>query len=276
MLKALRVSVIAAWLVMGWPCVSQHGGHHAAQQVPHQSEKALPLPPSLVVTANPPPARPCSQRDPCYTESASPQKPLPEWRKPEWVIVYVTIIYAVIAGWTLLAIRRQGLSMRRQTTLLRRSADAMRDSVKLQEVQYKQWVEVGLWKNRTRGFPPNVREAVLTLEFEVANSTKYPLTLKKLTTGRRDKESSSSSVNYSIAPDDSYLATYSFNATPQELELYKQNKLEVVLSIETEIRDVLGKDNPPQHFTHTVTFGTTRCEAIDQPPHFQMLIKQTR
>jgi len=273
MLKALKIFVIATWLMLGWPGLSEkyQGRSPAKQDTPHPSQSAPP-PSRPVVAATAPPATPCSQHDPCYTENASPQKLLPEWRTPEWVIVYVTIVYSAIAGWTLIAIRRQGLSMRRQTTLLRRSADAMRDSVKLQEVQCKQWVEVGLWQNKTHH---NVTGAVLTLAFEVGNSTKYPLTLKKLTTGRKGKESSSSSVNYSIAPEDSYLAYYSFNATPQEMELYKQNKLEVVLSIETEIRDVLGKDNPPQHFTHTVTFGPTRCDSIDQPPHLQMLIKRT-
>lgn len=98
----------------------------------------------------------CTRQQPCYTESATPQNPLPEWRRPEWVMVYVTLVYSfftflmwvtirrqanllerqineardaadsssTLAESTLKAIERQGLSMRRQTTVLRKSAEA--------------------------------------------------------------------------------------------------------------------------------------------------------
>lgn len=206
-------------------------------------------------------------------------------RKLEWftgglVVVGFFQVMTMIWQGILLArtrtdVHNQGIRMGEQVTQMKEQGAATLRSVLLQEVQYKQWVVIGFWETKTRHIQPNVTEAVLTLKFEVGNQTKFPLTLKKLTTGRRGKESASSGLNYTIPPEDSYLASYSFNATPEELQLYRQNNLEVTLSIETEITDVLERDNPPQHFTHTITFGPTRCDAVEQPHHWQLLIKQT-
>lgn len=50
---------------------------------------------------------PCSKEEPCYTQDASPQQLTPAWRRPEWVIVYVTIIYSILTGMMWWTIRRQ-------------------------------------------------------------------------------------------------------------------------------------------------------------------------
>jgi hypothetical protein len=60
---------------------------------------------------------PCSQNEPCWTKDAAAEKALPRWRRPEWVIVYVTVIYAFLAGLTLLAIKLQASIMERQIAI---------------------------------------------------------------------------------------------------------------------------------------------------------------
>lgn len=154
------------------------------------------------------------------------------------------------------------------------SAAAAFKSVQLQEVQFKQWVEIALWENLTHHIQPSATEATLTLNFEVGNATKFPLTLRGLTT-TKGAHSSSVSTEFLIAPDDSYSAFFAFDVTPAELELYRRNQLIVTLSIEAMIRDVLERDCPAQRFTQTVIFGPTKCEATAHPRHVQLKIKQT-
>jgi hypothetical protein len=83
-------------------------------------------------------------------------------------------------------------------------------------------------------------------------------------------------MEYLIAPEDSYSAFHSFEASPAELELYRLNKLAVTIHIEAVIKDVLEKDCAPQRFIQTITFGPTRCDAVDHPRHLQLQIKQIR
>lgn len=182
-----------------------------------------------------------------------------EWSN--WALVTVGAI-------TFAAVLKQAVESAKATK-------AMRDSIRLQEIQYKQWVEVGGWKNLTHYVQPNASEATLTLGFEVGNTTKFPLTLKRLTT-KKGAESSSVSMEYLIAPEDSYVAFHSFDVSPADLELYRHNKLAVTLSIDAEIKDVLERECAPQRFTQTISFGPTRCDAMGHPPHLQVKIKQTR
>ena len=183
------------------------------------------------------------------------------WHDPNVYLVFVGIITAGVIGW--------------QSNETRRSANAASKSVRLQEVQYKQWVEIGGWNNMTHHIQPNVSEAQFKLGFEVANMTGFPLTLKKLST-QKGTQTSSLTMEIMIAPQDSYNAFHAFDASPAELELYRLNRLIVEINIEATIRDVLEKDCPPQAFRQTITFGPTRCEVLGHPPHMQMTFKQTQ
>jgi hypothetical protein len=176
---------------------------------------------------------------------------------------------------TLKVLREQTNATRAAADAAKESADATLKSVELQEVAYRQWVVLDLWKNSTPHIQPTATEAELTLRFEVGNETNFPLTLKRLTTSK-ETISSTVSNNALITPDDSYLAFFSFDATPAELELYRLNSLIVTIVVEAVIVDVLERECIPQRFTQDITFGPTRCNVADRPRHFQLKIKQTR
>jgi hypothetical protein len=48
------------------------------------------------------------------SQDQAAEKPLPRFERPEWVIVYVTVVYAFIAWLTLLSIKRQANTMDKQ------------------------------------------------------------------------------------------------------------------------------------------------------------------
>jgi hypothetical protein len=110
MLKKIGILAIFIALLFGWPCVAEdnqgraHAGHNAAQQAGEV------VPPTI----DTPIFSPCTQEKPCWEKDASAENPLPRWRRPEWVIVYVTVVYALLAWLQLRAIRKQAAIMERQ------------------------------------------------------------------------------------------------------------------------------------------------------------------
>ena len=60
--------------------------------------------------------------EPDDSKKAPEEKPLPRFERPEWVIVYITAIYVLIAWWTLRAIKRQADTMEMQANEARQSA----------------------------------------------------------------------------------------------------------------------------------------------------------
>ncbi len=180
--------------------------------------------------------------------------------------VWINIVLVVVALGTGIVISLQSLETRN-------AAQAALKSVRLQEAQYKQWVEIGGWRNLTSD--PIPEDTTLTLGFEVRNTTNFPLTLKHLTT-RMGATSSGSSKDHLIAPGNAYAAFYTFEALPAQVEFYRLNQLNVRLVIEVVIKDVLERECAPQRFTPIVTFGPDKCEAVEHTPHFQMRIKQIK
>lgn len=112
MLKGLAITAVSAALMFGWPRVSeqQQRSAHVAQDISSRAQR--PVPPTHVVIDPPLPA-PNSQPPASAKPEEAQENPLPRFIRPEWVIVYVTIAYALIAWLTLGAIARQADSMER-------------------------------------------------------------------------------------------------------------------------------------------------------------------
>jgi hypothetical protein len=127
MAKGLLLAVFFTGLLLGRPCVAeQHSGSpHAAKDKAAQSSQIVP--PARAVVS-PPLAAPCDQQNPCYTKDAAAEELPPKWRRSEWVIVYVTVVYVLIAALTLLSIKRQANLMNTQTGLLSDSVKVARAS----------------------------------------------------------------------------------------------------------------------------------------------------
>jgi len=93
-----------------------------------------PVPPTHVIVDKLPSVE-HSATKPGDTAKAPEEKPLPRFARPEWVIVYITAIYVVIAAVTLIAIWRQADLMKtqagwmqEQTGRMSRQADLMNRS----------------------------------------------------------------------------------------------------------------------------------------------------
>ncbi len=177
---------------------------------------------------------------------------------------------------TWVAIKEQKTQMEQQVAQMKTQAGHMERQLRLQEAQFKQWTEIGSWKNVTPHPRPSAAEPTVTLSFEVGNATQFPFTLRKVATKKGNESFALSNMQHLIPPQDSYLANVSFDLSETELELYQLNNLTAMVEIETEIRDVLQKECEPQHFRQNVTFGQTRCEASEHRPHLQMRIKRIK
>jgi hypothetical protein len=123
------------------------------------------------------------------------------------VIVWVTVIYTILTGFTLRAIKRQADLMEEQakdarnsavasalttqSTLeaMQRQAKSMEDQVALMKVQsdiqiagMQQWLDVV--PRRANYTPPTMQQDTveINLQFEVLNNTPYVMTLEKIVT----------------------------------------------------------------------------------------------
>jgi len=117
MLKYLAIaSVLGAFLLRG-PDLSkkQESAPHTAHNVPHAN--AQPAQPAIPIVYG----TDCCKTESPKSQNASQEKLLPWPLRPEWVIVYVTIGYAIIAWFTLRSISRQADYMERQGADFRES-----------------------------------------------------------------------------------------------------------------------------------------------------------
>src|ERR1019366_9516584 len=112
MWRQLAIAVLGA-LLLGPPSVAkdQQSTSHATGTNATQNKQ--PVPPTHIVIAPPLPPRGGKPESPNSQDQAA-EKPLPRFERPEWVIVYVTVVYAFIAWLTLLSIKRQANTMDKQ------------------------------------------------------------------------------------------------------------------------------------------------------------------
>jgi hypothetical protein len=101
----LIVGVFIALLFWGPSMAEQQQGHaHTTNNKASNSEQQVP--PTHVII-NPPLPTGGNKPESTAGPSDPQEKPLPRFVRPEWVIVYVTIVYAIIGFFTLRDIRRQ-------------------------------------------------------------------------------------------------------------------------------------------------------------------------
>ncbi|MGB9407596.1 MAG: hypothetical protein WCA89_08670 [Terracidiphilus sp.] len=86
----------------------QQGKTHSQQNQPGQTPR--PVPPTHVVI-DPSSATVHIKTEADNTEKDPPEKPGKQFLRPEWIIVYITAIYAVISALMLVAIKRQANHM---------------------------------------------------------------------------------------------------------------------------------------------------------------------
>jgi hypothetical protein len=103
-----------------WPQIAL-SQDDATKTKQHQLDRDKRVTPPAHVIIDPPFPLAMPKPEPIKTQNESKDKPLMWFIKSEWVIVYVTAIYALIAWLTLKAIKRQGNLMERQAEEARES-----------------------------------------------------------------------------------------------------------------------------------------------------------
>ncbi len=97
---------------------------HPETYTKNAATQKQPVPPAPTPANQPPSGMNDGQPQPANSQGDSPEKPLPRFERPEWIIVYVTVVYVVIAGLTLVAILKQANLMERQTRIAARNVKA--------------------------------------------------------------------------------------------------------------------------------------------------------
>jgi len=210
----LRAIVFAA-ILLGWPQMAKCQNGKPTAPAQQAAADTKPVEPVHVVIEQPVPAI-TARIEAADHEQESKEESWKRFFTPEWVIVYVTAIYAFIAGCTLLAIKGQARTMERQRTdsntssgqtlaALERQITALESHVStaesqaklmeeqtklqarlidLQERQMQQWIDLRNWhaELRTAGDWGTPREPegarYLNIGFEFFNDSGFPLTLE--------------------------------------------------------------------------------------------------
>jgi hypothetical protein len=84
------------------------------------------------------------------------------------------------------------------------SAESALRSVKLQEAQLRQWLDIEEVNLQSTPIQGNTVEATLTISFQINNPTKMVLALKEITTNLFDEGPESCALEYTLAPDHGY------------------------------------------------------------------------
>jgi hypothetical protein len=113
MLKTLLVVAVIASAMQATSPVSNNTVTPTSQKVENYNQNQRPIPPTHVVI-DPSAATEHFKTESANTVVSSAEKPLPRFLRPDWVIVYITAIYSLIAWFTLLSIKRQADTMARQ------------------------------------------------------------------------------------------------------------------------------------------------------------------
>jgi hypothetical protein len=187
----------------------------------------------------------------CKEEKYDAKSDLPWW----------AILYTWPEGMTVWAIIGTGFIIAWQSSETRKSAKATQDSVIVQEVAYKQWVEIDTWENKTPHLQPTVKNPEVRLTFQITNYTSHPFTLESAAS-QKGAANTVQTMKHIVSPNGWYLGDISFPLTIADLDVYQANRLAVTVVIDTTIRTVLEKRRA-DHFVHTILLGPSRCDMTE-------------
>jgi hypothetical protein len=169
-------------------------------------------------------------------------------------------VTALLIAFTLCAIIWQAWETRKAAEATKESATAALKSVKLQEAQLKQWVELDEWDGRSEHFFPKATRTTYWMTFWVTNPTKMPLTLKKVyitvPDGRPVLLSEDDSV---IAPENGHRIKWPTVIADETMKRLVEGRWEFTLIVDVDFVDVFG-DPKHSQFTVACKCRSTNCE----------------
>jgi hypothetical protein len=133
----LRLLLVLLGTGLLWsPSVAENQQSASRKAAKDSSTNKQVVPPSSTAIN---PSAPIKQgeTEPSASQKNAPEKPLPRFERPEWVIVYVTTIYVCISAWTLVAIKRQADVMERQADISEQTARQTGEGIRLARKQIR-------------------------------------------------------------------------------------------------------------------------------------------
>lgn len=115
---------MAGAFLFWWPRVAENEQTNAKASTNKSEQHQQLVPPTHVVIDPPFPTSDNHRAGAPDGQNEAAEKPLPRFERPEWVIVYVTIAYVLIATLTMRVIKKQANTMEIQARDARASAAA--------------------------------------------------------------------------------------------------------------------------------------------------------
>jgi hypothetical protein len=176
------------------------------------------------------------------------------------------------AEWLQLILSVTGISfIAWQTFLTRRSVEAVNKTVELQRLGMEQWVDIDDPSAETGYVPPHATEAVLCINFDIVNSTKFKLTLLH-TEVWIDRESVMEEWHRRqlLAPDEyAIMETIHRPLKGAKFRMWRENRLRYELGMRVRFIDIFGAEREQLFGFHCSTMPGCRTEFIPiafEPP----------
>lgn len=280
--------LLVSWLWQG-PAAAQKPSASTGDKV--ATEQAKPAP-SHTAVVNPSVTAPTSQPDTAAQKREPNYDTWPWYFQPAWMIVWVTIAYTIIA-WrmlraikrqanimegqaadarsdaanarteaasTLEAIKRQGLSMRRQTTHLRIAAEAAKGNAdaallaaRAQAAMAQQWFSVEGWNAIVLNRPPrgNVA-ATVRIQFRVCNRTDALMSFHTISARINPMTITRDQAACAIPPMQHIEFEIDYDISPSEISVFRSSSgVPKNAIVSADYDDVF---NPGQKIRYTVVY----------------------
>jgi hypothetical protein len=132
------------------------------------------------------------------------------FKTPEGLLVILGVITCIVLMW--------------QAWETRKSADATKKSVRLQEIIQQQWIQVSGWRIEDRS-PAEENPPRFTIVMDISNLTSAPLTLESVSMRGAGKSICIGPINNVLAPKECFKFDYKVVLKPEEVALYAASNL---------------------------------------------------
>ncbi len=186
--------------------------------------------------------RPCPNALPTQAEP-------PHWyTSPEWWLCILGIPTLIFIGW-------QAYATAKSAKAGRDAAEAARDSIRLQESEMQQWVEVRNWRVTVGARPTENSGAQTEIKFDIVNGSSFPLTMNDAHIVFYGHTMFGSGNNVFLAPNSPYLIAVLFPISIPDYKEYESGRL-ITVKVDGKIPHVgrLGRAIV-QSFTGHLIFG---------------------
>lgn len=164
---------------------------------------------------------------------------------PNILLFFAGLGGIAVGVYTLRDIRRQTGFLGEYVAATKNSTEAMEKSVRLQEVQMRQWVHTENWKATVPPFSDRHTEASVKINFDVVNPTAMPLALKSISTKAgviwgETPEFAEMGLDYVLPPNNRFPVEIAVILRGQHCESFKKQAVGLTITSEVVFEDVFG------------------------------------